>query len=122
MTKTVDELIRLAWLLGDALAMKRRPGALFAIDPTRAPAARLRSALEDVVPAWRPIDTAPKDRVVLLWFPEIYGWAAGPWRGCWSWTGECWAIHTPIKLGERMVVATGLPPPTHWAPLPEAPE
>jgi hypothetical protein len=49
MSKTVDELMKLAADLAKAQSMKDRPNVKYFVDPTRAPAERLRSALEAVV-------------------------------------------------------------------------
>jgi hypothetical protein len=70
---------------------------------------------------WQPIETAPKDGVLLLWFPDMAIWIAGPWRGIWSNLCEEWVIHTPYSAGEKAIVASALPQPTHWMPLPAAP-
>lgn len=74
------------------------------------------------VERWLPIETAPKERAIMLWLPEMGGWAAGPWRGCWSWALEQWAFHAPLNLPDgRAVYLTDLPHPTHWQPFPWPP-
>jgi hypothetical protein len=69
--------------------------------------------------SWQPIETAPKQVVVLLWAQtgiEPYNWkiATGFWMpgyrdepGCWEWEGR--------RLKPYDVQ------PTHWMPLPPPP-
>lgn len=73
---------------------------------------------------WQPIETAPKDRAVLLWFP------AGPFAcpGVWSiisggdedGTGSEWAWVIADDLSEHHdgVVWADSPHPTLWAEVP----
>lgn len=72
---------------------------------------------------WQPIETAPKDKAVLLYRPTALAWAVvavGKWtsqqyntrpRPYW----EMW-MHIGSVAEARMWV------PTHWMPLPEPPE
>ena len=62
---------------------------------------------------WRLIETAPKDRAILVaWKAKDGAWLI--WNG--RWVGElgCWcSAHTPAY--------SILGAPTHWMPLPEPP-
>jgi len=66
----------------------------------------------------QPIDTAPKDGEILVYFRSI-GWKSVEWIG--DDTGGSWCVddrkHGPFPV-------RGYPPfgATHWLPLPEAPE
>lgn len=87
-------------------------GVLAALAATPAPA-----------PGWQPIETAPKDKKVLVWFSDLSGgtadiakldddkYAKKP-RPYWSGNYE-------RVLG---ILAYRNGKPTHWIPLPEAPE
>lgn len=74
--------------------------------------------------AWQPISTAPKElQPILLWLPPVGGWLAGPWRGSWSYADETWTLHTPLLAADgRAICLTENPEPTHWMPLPPAPD
>lgn len=74
MTKTVDELMR----LHDEAANAHADWVICADNvqaakEVEADAARsvLRSALEEVVPTWRPIETAPKDGYLMLLCTDV---------------------------------------------------
>lgn len=59
--------------------------------------------------AWRPIETAPKDKSSILIIDSDNFITIGEFsekRGCFANTEECWKIETP----------------THWMPLPEPPK
>lgn len=74
---------------------------------------------EEMGEAWQPIETAPKQKVVLLWAltdTETGNWlmATGYWMpgygddpGAWTWDGR------RLKAYDTQ--------PTHWQPLPEPP-
>lgn len=67
-----------------------------------------RDALLDAR-AWRPIETAPKDKSSILIIDSENFITIGEFsekRGCFANTEECWKIETP----------------THWMPLPEPPK
>ncbi len=70
---------------------------------------------------WKPIETAPKDRMMRLWVPEFDAWAAGEWKGAWSYAAEGWRLSAPMTLEGKQVMVTGAPVPTHWMPLASAP-
>ena len=54
---------------------------------------------------WQPIETAPKDESIILVYSTEDGWAVATWNdGNW-WTDGGWSHY-----------------PTHWMPLPPAPE
>lgn len=59
---------------------------------------------------WQPIETAPKDQRLLLFFPTA-GMVA---TGYWAIFDEAWQGE-PFTEEDR-------PLPTHWMPLPELPE
>jgi hypothetical protein len=56
-------------------------------------------------PAWQPIDTAPKDGDVLIYVTETDEQFVAYWDDCWR-----FAPNAKLKT------------PTHWMPLPAAPE
>lgn len=59
---------------------------------------------------WRPIDTATKDREVLLWWPQF-----GPWRGH---RGTTRWFSPGVALNEcRHIRELPENQPTHWAEL-----
>mgnify|MGYP001585298229 CR=1 FL=1 len=66
------------------------------------------------------ISSAPKDRPVLLFFPELGCCAASWWVGSWSWVKDQWMIHTPLTHDNKMITITGLPMPIGWANFPES--
>jgi hypothetical protein len=66
----------------------------------------------------QPMEAAPKDRVIVLWMPEMFGvWDAGPWRGCWSHAKQAWALHLPFAIEGKAGMAElneGAPQPIGW--------
>lgn len=63
-----------------------------------------------MIERWRPIETAPKERDLLLWLPRLQlmmlGQIAPGWFNC----------------GRRAGSGHALPaPPSHWIPLPDPP-
>lgn len=63
---------------------------------------------------WRPIETAPKDKRVLVWSgQELYAarWAKNPYTN-----DEAWIVAEWGEDGDQALVR-----PTHWMPLPEPP-
>lgn len=60
---------------------------------------------------WRPIETAPKDGYHVLLYCDYYGVGRCAWE---SWRGV-WRSDDPNH-------GIGFPQPTHWMPLPDAPE
>lgn len=85
-------------------------------------AATLLRALAARVEAmgWRPIETAPKETEILVWFgpnvgvkSALYTEAIGP--GIWSWCVD------DEKFGPHPVRRYCSPYPTHWQPLPTPP-
>jgi hypothetical protein len=67
---------------------------------------------------WQPIETAPKDREIFLWYPaRDDGSPAGFSQGRW-----CDAvINGEVKGFAWMDAAYVNHHPTHWMPLPEPP-
>lgn len=66
---------------------------------------------------WQPISTAPKDGTVVIvwwWNKVITAWCAG--AGLSRDGGDWWRSHA------MEVVSTDYPRPTHWMPLPKAPD
>ncbi len=96
----------------------------------------MKTSLLDPVIEWQPIETAPKDRRVLIYVPLGPKWTAsdeaefGPsytrkwlvarWEaeigsaGAWVAGGELWSDETVVLLRDNER-------PTHWMPLPDAP-
>ena len=68
---------------------------------------------------WQPIETAPKDRAVLLYCPDI-GVVRGMWNSCEHAKNPkpYWSIDREHLFGTRLV---RLNQPTHWMPLPDPP-
>lgn len=74
---------------------------------------------------WQPIETAPKDSLILLWGllqphgddAHLYAQLDAPRRvaGYWCEIDEAWAVAGSTWLGPWF-------DPTHWQPLPEPPE
>lgn len=64
---------------------------------------------------WQPIETAPKDRAILLWWPQQYHCpVVGHWGDKWSpWIGWKVTGWTHEKFQTE---------PTHWMPLPQSPQ
>lgn len=77
------------------------------------PTAAVNQASVRTVPiaSWQPIETAPKNTALLLWWPHwsqfepIVGW---------------WQINGGWQSGELPLEGDNTPP-THWMPLPEPP-
>jgi len=68
--------------------------------------------------AWKPIDTAPRDRVVLVndtTADHIAPWAAAYFMDAGQWTG--W-VYADDLMADAMPLG---PCPTHWYDVPEAP-
>jgi hypothetical protein len=70
---------------------------------------------------WQPIATAPKDRRVLLYYPQRF-----PGVVCGSWQSEEFASYPkPHWVNDRShihgVLNTRAIQPTHWMDLPDAP-
>lgn len=68
---------------------------------------------------WQPIETAPRDRRVLLWgryWSDGQGWFSDALSGWWSAELERWEANGGLhsySFGVR---------PTHWMPLPAPPQ
>ena len=81
-------------------------------------AARATYTGGDIMSAWKPIDTAPKDRPVLVndtTGRSITPWAAAYWLDAGGWSGWTYAddlLADAAPLG---------PMPSHWYDVPEAP-
>ena len=70
----------------------------------------------DLVPGWQPIETAPKDGSDLILWPGLRR-PVTPVVGAWLDTkgGPCWY---DLSVGHH----NGFWKPTHWMPMPAAPE
>ena len=68
-----------------------------------------------------PIDTAPKDRLILLYFPPFLAFTASWWTGHWSYMDSKWVIRTPFVLNEKIVMISELPEPIGWQEFPDVP-
>jgi hypothetical protein len=69
---------------------------------------------------WQPIETAPKDKLILLYLPEFGCSAATWWSGQWSWELKTWVIRTPFLSDNKIVMASDIPFPLGWIELPDA--
>lgn len=67
---------------------------------------------------WEPIETAPRDGVVIM------GWIGVPWLFTWSNETECWHGVVPHDDGYALMWVRSVKynQPTHWMPLTEPPE
>ena len=71
---------------------------------------------------WQPIDTAPKDQRVLLYYPQrLFGVVCGSWqseeyvmRPRPHWSNDRSHVHGAMATREHQ--------PTHWMALPDAPD
>lgn len=100
-------------------------------EPTKSDLAEVADAILNLAPVggrgegWRPIETAPKDALLLLWgtlepHPEdkdLYANLDVPRRvvGSWCDIDEAWSVAGSTWLGPWFK-------PTHWRPLPPPPE
>lgn len=72
---------------------------------------------------WQPIDTAPKDRLILLFWPATGGMSIR--IACGKWDHDEYARRPkPYWTSDRKFIGVRehrSHPPTHWMLLPEAP-
>jgi hypothetical protein len=70
--------------------------------------------------SWRPISTAPRDRLILLYVPRQTGWGQ-PWIGVGHFeiAPEGPSFDGYWKAENPLVSATAA---THWLPIPAPPE
>lgn len=61
---------------------------------------------------WRLIETSPADTYLLVWCPDYLGFEHV--IAAWDSASECWVCGDPEEPLEFT--------PSHWMPLPEAPE
>lgn len=112
MRKSFDE-----WAAKERIDIRRHPGQY---DEYRSMVAQAswvawQAATRAAVPAWQSIETAPKDKTVIL-FHEEY---AVPLSGTHG-DGDLWIAMVP---GVPMFFQPVLKPaPTHWMPFPATPE
>lgn len=67
---------------------------------------------------WRPIESAPRDRTILVWNGDV---CVAAWCDCgkvWMATVEGLPAHGPVSYDDPI----HLDGVTHWMPLPEPPE
>ena len=63
---------------------------------------------------WKPIETAPKDKRLLVWSgQEMY---CAHWAQNWQTGDEAWIVAAWGDEGDQALVR-----PSHWMPLPEPP-
>lgn len=70
---------------------------------------------------WQPIDSAPKDQRLLLFYPgQLGGWICGHWDDdkYAKNSRPYWRNDRTIYMGVKMCRRH---PPTHWMPLPPPP-
>lgn len=68
----------------------------------------------------RPIETAPKDRRILLYIPGAGAWADAWWFGTWNYLTEEWILSVPTTAAGKQVHLWGYKP-THWLSSPDPP-
>ncbi len=64
---------------------------------------------------WQPIETAPKDTAILLYY---HAYAIGHWNSA----AQRWWTYTDGHRTVEERVLNSFKPPTHWMPLPEPPK
>lgn len=77
----------------------------------------LETALRLALPVWRPIEEAPKDGTMVLYWSAAHGYFAGNepenhYRGRWTNYGDKWGGDAYFAAREA----------THWTPLPPQPK
>lgn len=92
------------------MANNAEPGELCIIAPSQL------LALLDMIPEWRPMESAPKDGTRVLLLTELVDVGATFRRRC---IGHYCVTHATwhFETGIRNFVGS----PTHWMPLPEVP-
>lgn len=70
---------------------------------------------------WKSIETAPKEEVLILWFPEFSVFTACAWIGVFCFTTNLWEIRTPFNFDGKQVTVSYIPQPTHWMLIPRNP-
>ncbi len=71
---------------------------------------------------WRSMDSAPKGKRILLFFPPFGAWIATSWHGSWSYEREQWVIHTPfLGASNKSLFGVDAPQPIGWQPPPPPP-
>lgn len=75
-----------------------------------------RELTADRAQEWRPIESAPRDSLILLWgryWSDEQGFFPDPMVGMWSVNNNRWECTWMCRFGVR---------PTHWMPLPQPPK
>lgn len=70
--------------------------------------------------AWQPIETAPAETEVLVWFGPYVGVKSAAYTSPWANT-KLWCVDD-AKFDPHPVRGYSKPYPTHWMPLPAPPE
>jgi hypothetical protein len=70
---------------------------------------------------WKPIETAPRDTEVLVWFGPQVGVKSATYTSPWTDEVLMWCVDDK-KFDPHPVRQYCLPYPTHWRPLPAPPE
>lgn len=70
---------------------------------------------------WMTIDTAPKEKEVLVWFGPDVGVKSAIYTSPCDDNYFCWCVDDE-KFDARPVRRYCAPYPTHWMPLPETPK
>lgn len=104
-------------------AVSLRPSSLALID--RVQAGRIARELEEAAQAleagpWMPIETAPKETEVLVWFGPVVGVKSATYTELFGDAVWFWCV-TDGKFNPHPVRRYCAPYPTHWMPLPAPP-
>lgn len=75
-----------------------------------------RALADAATPKWQPIETAPRDREILIYSPEYDEQFVAFWGVCPDDGDSQWVV---ARSKDMVVIVRN---PTHWLPLPAAPE
>jgi len=64
------------------------------------------------------MESAPKDKLILLLIPAFGVYEECWWIGTWSWVENRWSVRTPFTYGNKIVFVSNIPRPTGWEELP----
>lgn len=92
------------------------------MEQDQAPSAADRgSELSEGLGAWQPIETAPAETEVLVWFGPYAGVKSAAYTSPWGDDTKLWCVDD-AKFDPHPVRGYSKPYPTHWMPLPAPPE